>query len=141
MALSMVCRPTNKAERISVRTERDALTHAVTPPRTRLRTSAPQTKPIRRNRSDIGLPVRSFDVPAGKMPRQDFAGYRVREEFFPRETGKFAVQIGKASRRVLGLNAHREEGRREERWRSSERCWRTRLWHCCCCQPRRQRKT
>src|SRR6516165_10281166 len=100
----MVCRPTINAERISVRTERDALTHAVTPPRTRLRTSAPQTRPIRRNRSDIGLPVCSFDVPARKMPRQDFAGYRVREEFSRDETGKFAMQIGKAPRRTFGLN-------------------------------------
>src|ERR1700730_16534986 len=48
----MVCRPTRKAARISVRTEREALEYAVMPPSARLITSTTQTKPIRRNRSD-----------------------------------------------------------------------------------------
>src|SRR5205823_2811083 len=57
-ALSMVCRPTIKAARISIRTEREALEYAVMPASARLISSPMQTKPIRRNRSDIGLPPR-----------------------------------------------------------------------------------
>src|SRR5206468_12034774 len=53
IACSIVWRPTTRAERISVRTERWALRHAITPPRTRLRRRTTQTRPIRRNRSDI----------------------------------------------------------------------------------------
>src|SRR5437762_14307251 len=51
----MVCRPTIKAARISIRTEREALEYAVMPASARLISSPMQTTPIRRNRSDIGL--------------------------------------------------------------------------------------
>src|SRR3984893_14837875 len=49
----MVCRPTRKAARISVRTEREALEYAVMPASARLITSTTQTKPIRRNRGGM----------------------------------------------------------------------------------------
>src|SRR5580704_4446797 len=48
----MVCRPTRKAARISVRTEREALEYAVMPASARLTSSTTQTRTIRRNRSD-----------------------------------------------------------------------------------------
>src|ERR1700731_3393527 len=52
MALSIVCRPTRKAARISVRTEREALEYAAMPASARLISSTTHTRPIRRNRSD-----------------------------------------------------------------------------------------
>src|SRR6516165_7611063 len=102
-AFSTVCRPTRKAERISVRTEREALTHAVAPPNTRLTTTAQPTRPIRRNRSDIGA-LRSIDrVDPATMPRPNRAAYRP-EEVFPSTAGRFLGKIGKTPGCVLGLN-------------------------------------
>ena len=65
IALSIVCRPTRKAARISVRTEREALEYAVTPASARLISSARQTRPIRRNRSDTGATAERWHLSAG----------------------------------------------------------------------------
>jgi hypothetical protein len=78
------------AERISVRTERDALSQATTPPSVRLITRATQTRPIRRSRSDIALPS-PFNV-LNKMTRRDKAAYRVLPGILPVPNGKICQE-------------------------------------------------
>src|SRR5207248_1286084 len=99
MALAIVWRPTKKAARISVRTEREALEKAITPSRARLISNTTQTKPIKRNRSDIELPHVCF------CPR--FQDAIPRDCCIPLPVGSFAFCIGKNSQaNQEGVKAH-----------------------------------